>query len=466
MMKKAAALFLAFAMILCAAACTAADPAQSTAAPTQAPGPKINDIALSEYAIVYSEKEPAYNLRAAEYIRDQILEITGVTLEIRTDTDAAVAHEIIVGESTRPLSGTLDADTQGLEFAIIADDTGIAMEGDYFVIAAAAYYFVDTYISGEIFDAVVPKTVDIKTPITETPKNYIMLIGDGMGPYQTKMFEYLETPSYFATEGEDLFFGYMLPYLGESQTKSNNSSVTDSAAGGTALSTGYKTNNGYVGKNKKGEDIQSLTELAISQGMSTAVMTTDVITGATPASFSAHSISRDNTEEIQQSQALLTETVFHAVNEGSGNKQIYRDISDILSQLSSDPDGFFVMYEEAIIDKCGHNNELTEALRMMYRFNRVIGQFMEFAFYHPDTFVLITADHETGDLRPEEDGELVYHSNSHSAVNVPVFAYGAGAEIFDGVTVENVQIPKTIAKMWGVEDFGDTASEYPALELN
>ena len=79
---------------------------------------------------------------------------------------------------------------------------------------------------------------------------------------------------------------------------------------------------------------------------------------------------------------------------------------------------------------------------------------MEFAFYNPETFVLITADHETGDLY-EVDGKLVYHSEDHTAKDVPVFAYGMGAELFDGVTVENIQIAHTIASFLGDYEFGD-----------
>ena len=44
-----------------------------------------------------------------------------------------------------------------------------------------------------------------------------------------------------------------------------------------------------------------------------------------------------------------------------------------------------------------------------------------------------------------------------------MFAYGEGAEYFDGIVIENVQIPMTIAKMWGVEDFGDPSSGYEPL---
>ena len=87
---------------------------------------------------------------------------------------------------------------------------------------------------------------------------------------------------------------------------------------------------------------------------------------------------------------------------------------------------------------------------------------MEFAFYNPDTFVLITADHETGKLYPDEDGTLAYHHDDHSSANVPTFTYGAGAELFDGAEVENIQIAHTIAALMGVEDFGDQ-SVYQSL---
>jgi alkaline phosphatase len=96
------------------------------------------------------------------------------------------------------------------------------------------------------------------------------------------------------------------------------------------------------------------------------------------------------------------------------------------------------------------------------RFNQAIGRFMEYAFYNPDTFVLITADHETGGLHPGAGGNYVYSSGDHSGANVPVFVYGQGAEIFDGQTVENTELPITIAKtFWGEESFGDP--KYEAL---
>jgi alkaline phosphatase len=94
-------------------------------------------------------------------------------------------------------------------------------------------------------------------------------------------------------------------------------------------------------------------------------------------------------------------------------------------------------------------------MEAIVRFNQAIALFMEFAFYNPDTLVLITADHETGDLYPEEDGTLAYHYEDHTSADVYIFAYGYGAEIFNGVNIENIQIAHTFAAMMGDENFGD-----------
>ena len=56
-----------------------------------------------------------------------------------------------------------------------------------------------------------------------------------------------------------------------------------------------------------------------------------------------------------------------------------------------------------------------------------------------------------------------YSHGDHTGKLVPIYAYGVGTEIFDGQTIENVQIPKTIAKMWGQSLAADTNGEYPPL---
>ena len=141
-----------------------------------------------------------------------------------------------------------------------------------------------------------------------------------------------------------------------------------------------------------------------------------------------------------------------------------RLVTEAMEYLSKDEDGFFLMYEEAHIDKHCHNNDLESTALALARFNQAIGVFMEYAFYHPATAVLITADHETGNMRTSASGRAYrYDSKDHSSQYVPVFAYGCGMQVFDGEVVENVQIAKTIAALMGVTDFGNQ-EEYPYLK--
>ena len=419
---------------------------------------QINGVALEEYTIVYSSKDVDYSARAAKYISEQIEARTAVKLDVKKDSAGPFDHEIVVGETSREISKTLNAETEGTQFAILADDSHIALEGDYFVIAAAAYFFVETYITGETFSSQIPKEVSIHEPIVKEAKNYIMLIGDGMGVNQTRIFEKLKASTKSYSDDEDIFYGYLLPYQGKSKTASANNKVTDSAAGGTALASGYKTNNSYVGKDKNKNDVQSLTELAGSLNMSTAVLSTDSVTGATPAAFSAHANDRDDEEDIKASQKVLQDTYGTIIEcdlnysfDTTGIKQLEKKVNDTLDTLSKNENGFFMMYEAAHIDSYCHSNKLDKTFNCMVRFNQVIGIVMEYAFYNPDTFVLITADHETGGLT----ASFEYTSKKHTGDNVQVFAYGDGAEYFNKKTVENTRIPKKIASLWGVKEFGD-----------
>lgn len=427
----------------------------------------INGFKLKDFTIVYSEEDNEYAKRAAEYIQDQIKEKTGLNLPVIEDSAAApTANEIVVGNTDRAISKKLDQERDGLEFSILYDSGSVALEADYFIIAAAAYFFIANYVPEGNFAAIIPEEAKIHTPIIKEAKNFIMLIGDGMGLYQTKMFEYMENNVEFGM-GEDIFFGYYLPYMGYSRTDSL-SGTTDSAAGGTALASGTKTINEYIGRDKDLNDLKNLCELAGEKGMSAGVMSTENKTGATPASFSAHADSRGGLSAILNSQSeakrgygLVLECNFDYRNVkkmGEHDKKV----DYVLETLSANEKGFFMMYEEAYIDKHCHNNNMESAFMAMVRFNHAIGKFMEFAFYNPETFVLITADHETGDLYPEEDGTLKYHHDDHTSANVPIFTYGYGAELFDGVEIENIQIAHTIASFMGVYDFGDQ-SEYQYL---
>ena len=470
-MKNKVFSIISLLLVLCMLASCAPGGLQNADSTTEAPTEQstlpppesaiVNGKELSEFSVVYSANDDDYNKRAAEYIQKMIKERTGLDLPIITDVSAQAKYEIVVGETSRDISKALDAKTTGMQFCILADDDQVALEGDYFVIAAAAYYFIETYITSDKFYADIPTTASICEPIVKEAKNYIFLIGDGMGTYQTKLFDYMTIPTEDNfSDNEDIFYGYMFPYQGFAKTNSL-SGVTDSAAGGTALATGYKTINGYVGINKAKKEVQSLTELASSLGMSTAVFSTDAATGATPSAFTVHVEDRDMTVEITKQQIFLRKDYGTIVTGGLKDytpakvTDIQNTVIKTIDKLDDNEKGFFMMYEEGYIDKHSHSNDMEQTFLALLKFNQIIATVMEYAFYNPDTFVIMTADHETGDLRPDATGALKYNSENHSGANVPVFAYGYDAERFNEKTIVNVQIPKAIAYLWGVEDFGD-----------
>lgn len=124
-------------------------------------------------------------------------------------------------------------------------------------------------------------------------KYVFMFIGDGMGPHQV-----LATEMYLAElDGK---IGRMpltmtsFPYSGQVATFSTSSGITDSAASGTCLATGSKTNNGMIGQGPDTTDVISVASLLKQQGWGVGIMTTVTIDHATPSAHYAHTPSRDN----------------------------------------------------------------------------------------------------------------------------------------------------------------------------
>jgi len=117
-------------------------------------------------------------------------------------------------------------------------------------------------------------------------------IGDGMGPLQVQLAE-----SYLgAKKGErrGRLLMTTLPSVGLASTYSDNSYVTDSAAGGTALACGRKTGNGCLGVDKtNAQSFTSIAALARRAGRKVGILTTDSLVGATPAAFYAHQPERN-----------------------------------------------------------------------------------------------------------------------------------------------------------------------------
>ena len=113
--------------------------------------------------------------------------------------------------------------------------------------------------------------------------------------------------------------------------------------------------------------------------------------------------------------------------------------------LKNNPNGFFVMAEGAQVDYGGHQNQLGYVVTEMLDFDDLVGAALEFADNDGETLIIVTADHETGGLSLL-DGDVKkgyvsgnFSTNDHTAIPVPVFAYGLRSFLFGGV-YENTAI--------------------------
>ena len=200
---------------------------------------------------------------------------------------------------------------------------------------------------------------------------------------------------------------------------------------------------------------KNVRELACEKGARTAILTTDVITGATPAGFTAHCDSRKSTELIQSQIDELIKTGKIDFCEGSVGDSLTAKAKEALSLISADGSSFFMMLEEAYIDKNSHKNKYPEMISAVKRYNDAIAYVIEFVIMHPDTALVITADHETGGVFKLSNGSYTFTRTTHSSANVPIFTLGYGTEELTNGVCNNVNIAKFVARIFGESSFGD-----------
>lgn len=330
----------------------------------------------------------------------------------------------------------------------------------------------------------------------KSPKNVILMIGDGMGLAQ------LQSGAVAKKAPLEL---EKFRSIGFAKTHSADNFVTDSAAAGTALATGHKTNNGMIGQDPSGKAVNSLLTLARNKGLATGLVVTKDITDATPAAFVAHQPSRKMAEEIaadlvesgvdvfvgggrkrfdkrEDGRDLIRELkqknykVVSGTDEiekitsgkvagfvsterwhGRETDQLKRTTVAALRILEKNPKGFFLMVEGSQIDSAGHDNKIEDVMGEMMDFDKAIGAALAFAEKNPDTLIVVTADHETGGLTLR-DGSLKegtiharFSTGGHTGVMVPVFAYGPGAEEFAGI-YENTDIFQKVKRLLHLAD--------------
>lgn len=411
-----------------------------------------------DYQIVIPENATVTEQYAADNLSNIIKDYYGVSLEVVRDTEEEQKNEILIGETNRDESKT-DTVFSQMQFLLFKVKNKIVIKGDGIYIGASCGKLVNEHIS--VNDGVLSfnnlDSRDIYTYTTpEKCDSVIFMIGDGMGDVHISLGEKKHNFSFVAKQ---------FPYRGKSITRSQTviegkGTYTDSAASGTAMATGFKTYNGHIGLDKNGNSVPNVRELAASVGAKTAVLTTDTITGATPSAYLAHNASRENSMELENEINALIEQ--NKVDYCMGRAyDLTTETEAALYKISSNKSKFFIMIEEGLIDKQSHNNSLSGTATMVQRFNDSIEYATQFALMHPNTALIVTADHETGDLKEHsifKEG-FSFQSENHTNQNVSIFALGAGTEIFNGAKVENIELAKFVASVYSSESFGMDISE-------
>ncbi len=277
----------------------------------------------------------------------------------------------------------------------------------------------------------------------QSPQRIVLLIGDGVGVgYWSALV--------FAADNLAV---RQFKVMGLVDTRASDSKVTDSAAAGTAYASGIRTYNGAIGVGPDTLAVQTVLEAAQDRGMATGLVATCRITHATPAAFAAHVPSR-------AMEFVIAEQIFeHDVDVVMGGGSVYFDASrrpdqrDLLASISEqytyvetagqlrsldtknvhklfglfapdhmpaaprreptlpemtrvalevldqDPDGFFLMVEGSQPDWRGHENAPLDAVVAEMRdFDLAISEALQYQQRHPETLLLVLADHETGGL--------------------------------------------------------------------
>ena len=283
-------------------------------------------------------------------------------------------------------------------------------------------------------------------------KYVFYFIGDGMGPNQVLNAEMYQA-AIQGINGRVPLCMSQFPYSGQAATFSASDGITDSAAAGTCLASGKKTNNGMIGQTPDGAPVYSVASQLKEEGWGIGIMSTVPVDHATPASHYAHAEKRSNYYLIG---THLAESNFDFFGGGGFQRPINKDdasapnlydlckkngytlvgsyaeaqknikkrklllvpqtdldnpdrgaqalpyaidqkdddltlaqIVDIAIQHLSKHDRFFMMAEGGKIDYAGHGNDGATNIHEVIDFDRAIQLAYRFYEQHPDETLIV-----------------------------------------------------------------------------
>lgn len=283
-------------------------------------------------------------------------------------------------------------------------------------------------------------------------KYVFYFIGDGMGPNQVLAAEMYQA-ALQGKIGRVPLCMTQFPHSGQAATFSASDGITDSAAAGTCLASGKKTNNGMIGQTPDGEPVYSVASQLKEQGWGVGIMSTVPVDHATPASHYAHAEKRSNyyligthlaesnfdffggggfqcpinkddslspnlydlcekhgytlvgsyeeaQKQLKKSKLLLVpQHNLDNRSKGAGAlpyaiDQQESDLSltkivDIAIQHLSKHDRFFMMAEGGKIDYAGHGNDGATNIHEVIDFDKAIQVAYQFYLQHPDETLIV-----------------------------------------------------------------------------
>jgi len=348
----------------------------------------------------------------------------------------------------------------------------------------------------------------------------ILFIGDGMGAEQRKADRWVSVGQSGQLAMDSL------PLQGWLQTASANNPITDSAASATAMATGVKTDNGHISVDPDEVILETILEIAEARGMATGLVTTVQVSHATPGAFAAHVPDRNMYTEIAlqtiasgvdvllgggEDEFLLPTEIgcYPEPGERGDGRNLLSEaqsagfvyVCDLAGLAAVDPlttdrllglfadegmvnpfspslalmteraieilqrdqDGFFLMVEGGQIDWAGHANDGANVIGDVIGFDEAVSVGLDYAALHPDTLVIVTADHETGGMAtsltssgaPEEDGPFFmpdatsfyvnWTTTGHTAADVPMTSSGPWSFTLQGIK-QNTDVFFTMRK--------------------
>ncbi len=319
------------------------------------------------------------------------------------------------------------------------------------------------------------------------PKNIIIVFADGTAPTQWEFGRYtsreFRKKPFAAT---DVVF--KTGVLGLLTTHSADSFVTDSAAAATAMSIGYKTNNGMIGVTPDGKAVTTVMEAAKARGKRIGLVTTAAIHDASPAAFSVHARSRRDAQSIVDQYLALEPDVlmgggrdyFLPRGKGAGRRSDGKDVvaafaakgyqvvqdnaalakvgetrllglfadEDLdleLDRNTAEPstadmmaaalrvlerdnrNGFVLFVENENTDTAGHRNDLASLMHALWAVDDALQVALDFQKRSAgETLVIVTGDHETGGLS-------VTYANANLTSNDRISPARAELEMIAGI---------------------------------